>query len=115
MTAIDLLPIGDDPCLSPEERIISHAIARARLGQAQPGYRVGDREFDHIVRRRGSQIIARDGATWTALRIGTLTAYVFAGGPLIDNEQIVLIEDFVPPPEPRCCHCGARLAENGAT
>jgi len=87
-----LEPISTDPCLYPEERIIDHTIARARLRQPRPAYRIGDRGFDGLVRRRQLSIGHDAVGPYVELGFGTTVARVYAGGPLIDDYAIEVIE-----------------------
>lgn len=92
-----LHPMDDDPCSTLESRIRDHCIQRARLDQPHPMYRVGDRDFDNIVRRLALPI-AHGPATWSKrapyvdYAFGTSTARIFAGGPLIPDLKIEVIE-----------------------
>lgn len=88
----DLAPIVWDPCRYHEENIIEHVIARARRRQPQPVYRVGDREFDRMVRRLKLSIEHDANAPYMVLEFGTTKVRVYAGGLLIEDHVIEVIE-----------------------
>lgn len=89
-----------------EERIRDHAIARRRLDQRVPVYRIGDRAFDYVARRLGQRpelgVRIQHGplpGTGISTRVafidynfGTTTARIFAGGPKIEDGIIEVIE-----------------------
>jgi hypothetical protein len=98
-----LLPIGNEGwqiCETHESRILKHCIARLRLGQLQPIYRIGDVQFDYVVQRMRLPIARAtmpDGTVvpHLAYEVGTTTISIVAGGPLMSEVQIDLVEGRV--------------------
>ena len=80
-----------------EDRIRWHCIKRARLEQPQPVYRMGDVDFDNLVNRLALPI-AHGPAPWSKrapyvdYAFGTTTARIFAGGPLIPDGKVEVVE-----------------------
>jgi hypothetical protein len=93
-----LLPMDNDFCSCVETRIKRHSVARARLGQMRPAYVVGDLDFDHAVMRINADVKRAQrpdtGAPTAYFEIGfgTSVVRVFAGGPLIPDGKIEVID-----------------------
>lgn len=88
-------PLRVDPTRNLEADIVDHTIARARLRQPLPSYRVGDRAFDRMVLRLRLSIEHDDSGPYTVIGFGASVARVYAAGPLLDDNTIEVIE----PPE----------------
>ena len=99
----DLLPINNEGwnlCMTHEERILDHCIMRLRSGQPAPIYRLGDRQFDSVVKRQRlgiQQVAMPDGtrAPCTEYAVGATVISIVAGGPLMPEVQIDLVEGSV--------------------
>lgn len=94
----ELLPMDTDWSSVPEYRIKRHSIARARSGQMRPCYMVGDLDFDHMVMRINADIKhaplpgADRPTAYIEIGFGTSCARVFAGGPLMPDFSIEVLD-----------------------
>jgi hypothetical protein len=87
------LPITQDLFVTPEYRIQRHAIARLRLGQPIPDYRVNDVDFDAIVARTRIRIDrSAAGEVVARMDFGTTTARILAGGGEPADGHVELVE-----------------------
>ncbi len=83
-----------DVTCTPEYSIKRHVIARLRLGQPQPESMISDLDFDNMVSRQRVKVerTLAPLRVWVDLEFGASTARIYAGGPLIPEMTIEVIE-----------------------